>query len=225
MYTPDSSETRATPASPPDPIVYVIDDDESIRRALGNLFRSVGLSVRTFGSCRDFLASPPARVPSCMILDVRLRGENGLEFQDAMTDHGLHMPVVVITAHGDIEMTVRAMKAGATDFLSKPYRDQDLLDAVSHALAKDRERLSAEHALEPLRAAYDSLTPREREVVERVLAGLLNKQIASIIGVSEVTVKKHRRQAMQKLSARSTVDLVCKVRLLGIAPRASTVGA
>ncbi|MBN3846815.1 MULTISPECIES: response regulator [Burkholderiaceae] len=219
-----SHESATAISSAPDPIVYVIDDDESIRRALSNLFRSVGLSARTFATCRDFLACSPPSVPSCMILDVRLRGENGLEFQAAMNDRGMHMPVVVITAHGDIEMTVRAMKAGATDFLSKPYRDQDLLDAVSHALAKDRDRISAEQALGPLRAAYDSLTPREREVVELVLTGLLNKQIASIIRVSEVTVKKHRRQAMQKLSARSAVDLVCKVRLLGIEPRGSAIG-
>lgn len=224
MYSSDSCESGATQTTPGDPIVYVIDDDESIRRALGSLFRSVGLSVRTFGSCREFLDSPRDRIPSCIVLDVRLRGENGLEFQSTMSGKGLRMPVVVITAHGDIEMTVRAMKAGATDFLSKPYRDQDLLDAVSHALEKDRERLSAERTLEPLRAAYDSLTPREREVVESVLAGLLNKQIASRIGISEVTVKKHRRQAMLKLSARSTVDLVSKVRSLGIEPHVPTIG-
>lgn len=223
MYSLESRESGLAGQSPAEPVVYVIDDDESIRRALSNLFRSVGLCANTFASTRDFLAAPAVSGPSCLILDVRLRGENGLEFQDAMHRKGLRMPVVVVTAHGDIEMTVKAMKAGATDFLSKPYRDQDLLDAVSHALAKDRERISAERALGTLRAAYESLTPREREVVELVLAGLLNKQIAAVIHISEVTVKKHRRQAMQKLSARSTVDMVCKIRSLGIEPRAASI--
>src|SRR5262249_51046513 len=139
-------------------------------------------------------------------------------FQDAMARNGLHMPVVIVTGYGDIEMTVKAMKAGAMDFIPKPYRDQDMLDAVSHALAKDRERLSAEQSTLSLRAAYDSLTPREREVVGFVIAGLLNKQIASEMNVSEVTVKMHRGQAMKKLAARSIADLVCKVRSLGIEP-------
>lgn len=221
MFPPDTAQSGTTGLSAAEQIVYVIDDDESMRRALSSLFRSVGLSVKTFASSRDFLACPPQLVPSCLILDVRLRGENGLVFQSEMHQMGLHIPVVVITAHGDIEMTVKAMKAGATDFIAKPYREQDMLDAVSSALAKDEERLSAQRSLASLHAAYDSLTTREREVVGLILAGLLNKQIAWELNISEPTVKKHRRQAMQKMSARSTADLVCKVRSLGIEPTAT----
>jgi FixJ family two-component response regulator len=198
--------------------VYVIDDDDSARHAMDGLLRSMGLPVKSFGSSEEFLAQPKENVPSCLILDVRLRGESGLEFQDAMARLGLRMPVVFVTGYGDIEMSVKAMKAGAFDFLAKPYRDQDMLDAVSHALAKDRERLRAERSVSSLRAAYHSLTPREREVVNYVLAGLLNKQIASEMNVSEVTVKMHRGQAMKKLCARSVADLVGKVRSLDIEP-------
>jgi FixJ family two-component response regulator len=200
------------------PIVYVIDDDESARRALSGLLRSVEISVETFASSEEFLASKKQEAPSCLILDVRLRGENGLEFQDAMVRRNLKMPVVVITGHGDIAMTVKAMKAGAEDFLSKPFRDQDLLDAVTHALAKDRERLRAQQSMSTLRGSYESLTPREREVVGFVLAGFLNKQIAAEMNLSEVTVKMHRGQAMKKMAARSVADLVRKVQLLGIEP-------
>jgi FixJ family two-component response regulator len=198
--------------------VYVIDDDEAIRRSLDSLLRSVGMSVQTYASSQEFLASAKPDVPACLILDVRLRGENGLEFQTAMANNGLRMPVVFVTGHGDIAMTVKAMKAGASDFLAKPYRDQDVLDAVSHALARDRERIAAEHSTTALRRAYDSLTPREREVVGFVLAGLLNKQIASEMNVSEVTVKMHRGQAMKKMSANSPADLVMKVKALGVEP-------
>src|SRR5262249_8714482 len=159
------------------------------------LLRSVGLSVETFASPDDFMAHPKQCTPSCLILDVRLRGANGLEFQDAMARRGLRMPVVFVTGFGDIAMTVKAMKAGAMDFLAKPYREQDMLDAVSHAIAKDRERLRSEQSVCSLRAAYESLTPREREVVGYVLAGLLNKQIAAQMNVGEVTVKMHRGQA------------------------------
>jgi FixJ family two-component response regulator len=198
--------------------VYVVDDDESIRRSLDSLLRSVGMSVQTYVSSQEFLASANPDAPACLILDIRLRGENGLEFQTAMANHGLRMPVVFVTGHGDIAMTVKAMKAGAFDFLAKPYRDQDLLDAVTHALARDRERITAERSVTALRSAYDSLTPREREVVSFVLAGLLNKQIASEMHVSEVTVKMHRGQAMTKMSASSVADLVMKARTLGIEP-------
>lgn len=221
MLPPDTAQPRTIGPGAAEQIVYVIDDDESMRRALSSLLRSVGLSVKTFASSKDFLACPAQSVPSCLILDVRLRGENGLAFQSEMHQMGLQMPVVVITAHGDIEMTVKAMKAGAADFLAKPYREQDMLDAVSNALAKDQERLLAERSLGSLRSAYNSLTLREREVVELILAGLLNKQIAWKLNISEPTVKKHRRQVMQKMLARSTADLVCKVRSLGIEPRAT----
>jgi len=208
--------SREAAASPPESIVYVVDDEDAIRRGLSGLLESVGLSVKTFASSQDFMASPKQNAPSCLILDVRLRGENGLEFQEAMAHHGLRMPVVFITGHGDIEMSVKAMKAGAMDFLTKPFRDQDVLDAVSHALAKDRQRLCAERSIDSVRAAYASLTPREREVAGFVLAGLLNKQIAAEMNVSEVTVKMHRGQVMKKLSARSVPDLVGKLGALGI---------
>lgn len=199
-------------------MVYVVDDDESVRRALVGLLRSVGLSVETFASSQEFLDHSKQNTPSCLILDVRLRGENGLQFQDAMASRNLRMPVVFVTGYGDIAMTVKAMKAGAQDFLAKPFRDQDMLDAVSNALAKDRERMLAEQSVLSLRASYDSLTPREREVVSFVLAGLLNKQIASEMNVSEVTVKMHRGQAMRKMAARSVADLVRKVQTLGVEP-------
>jgi len=199
-------------------IVYVIDDDESARRALSGLLRSVDLAVETFASSQEFLARTKPAGPSCLILDVRLRGENGLEFQDSMTRSNLYMPVVFITGHDDIAMTVKAMKAGAQDFLSKPFRDQDLLDAVDHALAKDRKRLQAAHSISSLRMSYESLTPREREVVGFVLAGLLNKQIASEMSISEVTVKMHRGQAMKKMAARSVADLIRKTQSLGVEP-------
>lgn len=217
MNAAQSASSKTSPSLSV-PIVYVIDDDESARRALSGLLRSVDLAVETFASTQDFLASKKPEVPSCLILDVRLRGENGLEFQDSMTRSNLHMPVVFITGHGDIAMTVKAMKAGAEDFLSKPFRDQDLLDAVAHSLVKDRKRLQEAHSISSLRASYESLTPREREVVGFVLAGLLNKQIASEMNISEVTVKMHRGQAMKKMAARSVADLIRKTQSLGVEP-------
>jgi FixJ family two-component response regulator len=218
MYSPIPVTSAKPGAATAQAVVYVVDDDTAVRNALSGLLRSMGLLVESFGSSEDFVAHPKQNIPSCLILDVRLRGENGLEFQDSMVRNGLRMPVVFVTGYGDIEMTVKAMKAGALDFLAKPFRDQDMLDAVSHALAKDRERLSAEQSVSSLRAAYESLTPREKEVVGHVLSGLLNKQIAAEMNVSEVTVKMHRGQAMKKMTARSVADLVGKVRTLGIEP-------
>jgi FixJ family two-component response regulator len=217
MY-PKQSALSKTGLNPPAPIVYVIDDDEAIRRALSSLLRSVELAVETFASSQEFLASKKQEAPSCLILDVRLRGENGLEVQDAMARSHLHMPVLFITGYGDIPMTVKAMKAGALDFFTKPFRDQDILDAVAHALRKDRERRHAEQSASLLRASYESLTPREREVVGFILAGLLNKQIASEMNVCEMTVKMHRGQAMKKMAARSVADLVRKAQSLGVEP-------
>jgi FixJ family two-component response regulator len=211
-----STVSREAAASPPESIVYIVDDEDAVRRGLSGLLESVGLVVETFGSSQDFMAAPKQKIPSCLILDVRLRGENGLDFQDAMSRNGLRMPVVFVTGHGDIEMSVKAMKAGAMDFLTKPFREQDVLDAVSRALAKDQERLCAERSIGSLRSAYERLTPREREVAGFVLAGLLNKQIAAEMNVSEITVKMHRGQVMKKLSARSAVELVGKLRPLGI---------
>jgi FixJ family two-component response regulator len=198
--------------------VYVIDDDEALRCALSGLLRSVGLEVETYAASAGFLAAARAGIPSCLILDMRLRCENGFEVQDAMERHNLHMPVVFITGYGDIKMTVKAMKAGAADFLAKPFRDQDLLDAVGRALERDRKRLAHENALAALRCCYESLTPREREVLALVTVGLLNKQIASELQVSEVTVKMHRAQAMKKMAARSVADLMAKVDRLGVRP-------
>ncbi|MDH4654733.1 response regulator [Pseudomonas sp. JS3066] len=202
-----------------DPVVYVVDDDESMRLAVEGLLRSIGLRVETFESPQDFLAFPKSNAPSCLILDVRLRGESGLAFQEQAEKSGLHMPIVFMTGHGDIAMTVKAMKAGAVDFLAKPFRDQDMLDAVANALALDGERLAAERSIAALRAAYDSLTVREREVMGFVVAGLMNKQIAFELNLSEVTVKVHRGQVMKKLAARSVADLVRKSESLGIQPQ------
>jgi FixJ family two-component response regulator len=218
MYSPNPAVSAKPASSAAQAVVYVVDDDTSVRSSLESLFRSMDIAVELFATSEDFLACPKQNVPSCLVLDIRLRGENGLEFQYSMVRNGLHMPVVFVTGYGDIEMSVKAMKAGAFDFLAKPYRDQDMLDAVAHALAKDRERLRAEQSVSSLRAAYDSLTPREKEVVVYVLGGLLNKQIASEMNVSEFTVKMHRGQAMKKMLARSVADLVCKVRSLGIEP-------
>ncbi|ACD16803.1 response regulator transcription factor [Paraburkholderia phytofirmans] len=202
-------------------VVYVLDDEEPMRLALSALLRSIGLSVETFASSREFLAFPKHGGPSCLILDVRLRGESGLAFQQELAGSGLHMPILFITAHGDIEMTVKAMKAGAVDFIPKPFRNQDLIDAVDQALKRDRERLDVEQANGALRAAYESLTPREKEVMGFVVMGLMNKQIASEMHLSEITVKIHRGQAMKKMAARSVADLVRKAEALKNEPHAT----
>lgn len=199
-----------------DPVAYVVDDEESMRQALDALLRSIGLRVETFESAQEFLAFPKYNVSSCLILDVRLRGESGLAFQEQISNSDMRMPIIFMTGHGDIAMTVKAMKAGAVDFLAKPFRDQDMLDAVANALARDGRRLAAEQASVALRAAYDSLTPREREVMGYVVAGMMNKQISSELNLSEVTVKVHRGQVMRKMAALSVADLVRKSESLGV---------
>jgi FixJ family two-component response regulator len=199
-------------------MVYVVDDDESMREAVSTLLRSVGLSVQTFGSAQEFLACDMPDVPSCLILDVRLKGQSGLAVQEQISASQLGLPIVFMTAHGDIAMTVKAMKAGAKDFLAKPFRDQDMLDAVAHALASDEERRQANRSVADLRRCYESLTTREREVMAFVAAGLMNKQIAGEMNLSEITVKIHRGQAMRKMSARSLADFVLKAEALGIKP-------
>lgn len=204
------------------PVVYVVDDDKAIRLALGTLLRSVGLRVETFESPEEFLQFPSSTGPSCLILDVRLRGKSGMAFHQEIVNSGIHIPVVFMTAHGDIEMGVKAMKAGAQDFFAKPFKDQDMLDAVEHALARDSERLAADAAMAALRASYQSLSPREKEVMAFVLSGLLNKQIASEMNLSEITVKVHRGQVMRKMNARSMPDLVRKAESLGIKPQLSS---
>jgi len=191
-----------------DTMVYIVDDDESLRDALDSLLRSVGLQVRCFASAAEFLQRPLLDMPSCLLLDVRLQGISGLDFQAELARSGVTMPVILMTGHGDIPMSVRAMKAGAVDFLTKPFRDQDLLDAVAVAHDKDRRQLAERHASSGLQARFASLTPRETEVMWLAASGLLNKQIAGQLGTSEVTVKIHRGNAMRKMQARTFADLV-----------------
>jgi FixJ family two-component response regulator len=217
MATGTTHRTAVTAATE-GPIVYIVDDDKGIRLSLGALMRSVGLRVETFESPDEFLRFPHSAGPSCLILDVRLRGKSGMAFHQEIVNSGMHIPVVFMTGHGDIEMGVKAMKAGALDFLAKPFKDQDMLDAVAQALARDSERLAAEAALTGLRASYQSLSSREKEVMGFVLSGLLNKQIAAEMNLSEITVKVHRGQVMRKMNARSMPDLVRKAESLGIKP-------
>lgn len=202
-------------------VVYVVDDDEFIRAALISLLRSIDLDVRAFASTEEFLAAPKGAGPSCLVLDVRLRGQSGIAFQKSLVENGgPQMPIIFITAHGDIAMTVKAMKAGAMDFLTKPFHDQEMIDAVIAALDRDAKRLEADHSLLDLRACWDSLTPRECEVLQHVAAGLMNKQVAGNMGIAEITAKIHRGQAMRKMQCRSVAELVRKMTALGIGPPA-----
>jgi FixJ family two-component response regulator len=197
------------------PIVFVVDDSLAVREAITSLLGSVGLRVQTFGSARDFLSHPRPDAPACLVLDVRLPGVSGLDLQRELAHTGSATPIVFITGHGDIPMSVQAMKAGATEFLTKPFRDQQLLDAVQAAIDRDREQRARMAEIAILRNRYESLTPREREVLTLVVAGLLNKQIASRLGTSEITVKAHRHQVMHKLKANTVVDLVRTFQRLG----------
>ncbi|MGF6312014.1 FixJ family two-component response regulator [Bradyrhizobium sp. i1.8.4] len=206
------------PANADDPIVFVVDDDASVRDALSNLFRSVGLRTAAFGSAHEFLQHKPADVPSCLILDIRLPRLSGLDFQAELAKADIHIPIIFMTGHGDIPMTVRAMKAGAVDFLTKPFRDQDMLDAVTTAIERDRNRRDEAKVVAKLRAAYATLTPRERQVMTLVTAGLMNKQVAAEIGVAEITVKIHRGHIMRKMAAKSLPDLVRMAQMLAIEP-------
>lgn len=209
-----SRMTKETPEL--QPIVFVVDDDPSLRNALTNLFRSVGLRAEVFGSAPELLRSKRPDVPSCLILDIRLPGPSGLDFQAELAKANIHIPIIFMTGHGDIPMTVRAMRAGAVDFLSKPFRDQDMLDAVATAIERDRKRRKDEKIISDLKARFESLTPREQEVLALVAAGLMNKQIAAEIGLAEITVKIHRGHIMRKMGARSLADLVRMAEMLGV---------
>ncbi|MFY9894810.1 MAG: response regulator transcription factor [Xanthobacteraceae bacterium] len=197
-------------------IVFVVDDDAAVRVAIGSLLRSVGLEVEVFGTAAEFLKSKSPDGAACLVLDIRLPGVSGLDFQAELAKANIHIPIIFITGHGDIPMTVRAMKAGAVEFLTKPFRDQDLLDAVQIALERDRTRRGQDQAVLQLRNLYEALTPRERQVIGFVTAGWMNKQIAAELGVSEITVKVHRGSGMKKMGARSLADLVRMADALGI---------
>jgi FixJ family two-component response regulator len=200
----------------PESIVFVVDDDDGVRRALANLFESVGLNVQVFGSAAELLQSKLPDIASCLVLDIRLPGLSGLDLQLELARANIHIPIIFVTGHGDIPMTVRAMKGGAIDFLTKPFRDQDLLDSVVAAIERDRRRREQGKTISSLLGLFETLTQREREVLAMVAAGLMNKQIAAEIGIAEITVKVHRGRVMKKMGARSLADLVRMAEAIGI---------
>lgn len=203
---------------PAAPFVAVVDDDPAVLEALDSLLRSISLATRLFASPAELLAAQLPDAPGCIVLDVRLPGVSGLDFQGQLAERGIGRPIVFMTGHGDIPMSVRAMKAGAVDFLSKPFRDQDMLDAITAAIERDRQQRAAAASRSDLTAEFETLTAREREVMTHVVAGLMNKQVAGLLGLSEITVKIHRGNVMRKMGVRTLADLVRKAEALGIKP-------
>jgi RNA polymerase sigma factor (sigma-70 family) len=226
IYSASGSFERSSPMNapfdkpPPDiadnAIVYVVDDEDSVRDSLGHLLRSAGYTVETFSSAEDFLAFGKIDAVSCVLMDVRLKGRSGLCAQEALNANRVRMPVIFMTAHGDIEMSVTAMKRGAADFFSKPFRDQDLLDAVVEALDNDRKQREEERSHNGLVRCYESLTPREREVTDLIVKGFRNKEVATQLSLSEATVKIHRNRAMKKMKSGSIAEFVLRVRALDV---------
>jgi len=212
----ERAKSSHEPASAKESIVFVIDDDVAMRATLSSLFRSIGLRVELFRSAHEFGQIKIPDVASCLVLDIRLPGVSGLDFQAELAEADIRIPIIFMTGHGDIPMSVKAMKAGAIDFLTKPFRDQDILDAVIRAIERDQKRRDSEKAVSELRILFDSLTSREREVMTLVAAGLMNKQIAAKLGITEITVKVHRGHMVRKMKARSLVDLAGMADLLGI---------
>ena len=215
MNTPIHPHSASSSA----PLVVIVDDEPAVREALDSLFRSVGLRTQLFASPAELLEAKVPDTPGCLILDVRLPGISGLDLQEQLARHGIALPIVFMTGHGDIPMSVRAMKAGAVDFLPKPFRDQDMLDAVAGAIERDTRRRADDAALDGVRARYATLTPREREVMAHVASGLMNKQVAGLLELSEITVKIHRGNVMRKMGVRTLADLVRQAESLGLARR------
>lgn len=209
-------KTPREPISAREPLVLIVEDDELMREALSNLFASIGLEVEVFGSATEMLQSTLPDVASCLVLDIRLPGMSGLDFQGELAKANVHIPIIFMTGHGDIPMSVRAMKGGAVDFLSKPFRDQDMLDAVTVAIERDRKRREADRIVANLQTHFQTLTPREREILALVSSGLMNKQIAAELGLAEITVKIHRGHIMKKMDAKSLADLLQKAETLGV---------
>jgi FixJ family two-component response regulator len=216
---PPSGSSAATGTPTGEPCIYIVDDDQSVRDALSSLFRSVGYRVQLYGATQEFMQVKRTDGNSCLVLDIRLPGASGLDLQTHLNREQIPIPVIFMTGHGDIPMSVRAMKAGAIDFLGKPFRDQDMLDAVANALEADRKRRVADTSAAAARAAFETLTIREREIMTFVTAGLMNKQVAGNLGLSEITVKIHRASVMKKMGCQTLADLVRLASLLGLHPK------